>query len=150
VPSLPPHGSDRVDKTGKKKNRTGAGRALSLFWKRMALRAGLGNEGGWGNLCGSGAASLWRGDPKMENYSKHFQKALSHGIDIGMKPPFILCAVSPKGSVLAMRFNEGHDPDPLAEHFENDTSTTPLHIMVVDRDGKAVRAVINRGEISYH
>jgi hypothetical protein len=27
MPSLPPHGSDRVDQTGKKKNKTGAGRA---------------------------------------------------------------------------------------------------------------------------
>jgi hypothetical protein len=37
--------------------------------------------------------------------------------------------------VLAMRFNEGHDPDPLTEPFENDIFT---------------RVVINRGEISYH
>jgi len=59
----------------------------------------------------------------MEEY---FQKALSHCIDIGMKQPCILCAVSPNGSVLAMRFNEGHDPAPL------------------------MRVVISRGEISYH
>ena len=72
----------------------------------------------------------------MEEY---FQKALSHCIDIGMKQPCILCAVSPNGNVLAMRFNEGHDPDPLR-----------LNLMVVDRDGKAMRVVINRGEISYH
>jgi hypothetical protein len=58
----------------------------------------------------------------MEEY---FQKALSHCIDIGMKQPCILCAVSPNGSVLAMRFNEGHDPDPLTEPFENDTFTAP-------------------------
>ena len=74
----------------------------------------------------------------MEEY---FQKALSHCIDIGMKQPCILCA-SPNGSVLAMRFNEGHDPDPLTEPFENDTFTTPLNLMVVDRDGKAMRVVI--------
>ena len=78
----------------------------------------------------------------MEEY---FQKALSHCIDIGMKQPCILCAVSPNGSVLAMRFNEGHDPDPLMEPFENDTFAAPLHIMVVDRDGKAMRVVINSG-----
>jgi len=83
----------------------------------------------------------------MEEY---FQKALSHCIDIGMKQPCILCAVSPNGSVLAMRFNEGHDPDPLTEPFENDTFPAPLNVMVVDRDGKAMRVVINRGEISYH
>ena len=39
----------------------------------------------------------------MEEY---FQKALSHCIDIGMKQPCILCAVSPNGGVLAMRFKE--------------------------------------------
>ena len=43
-----------------------------------------------------------------------------------------------------------HDPDPLMEPFENDTFTAPLDLMVVDRDGKAMRVVINRGEISYH
>jgi hypothetical protein len=52
--------------------------------------------------------------------------------------------------VLAIRFNEGHDPDPLMEPLENDTFTAPLNLMVVDRDGKAMRVVINRGEISYH
>jgi hypothetical protein len=55
-----------------------------------------------------------------------------------------------KSLVLAMRFNEGHDPDPLMEPVENDTFTAPLNLMVVDRDGKAMRVVINRGEISYH
>ena len=83
----------------------------------------------------------------MEEY---FQKALSHCIDIGMKQPCVLCAVSPNGSVLAMRFSEGHDPDPLMEPVENDAFTAPLNLMVVDRDGKAMRVVINRGEISYH
>ena len=83
----------------------------------------------------------------MEEY---FQKALSHCINIGMKQPCILCAVSPNGSVLAMRFNEGHDPDPLTEPLENVTFTAPLNLMAVDRDGKAMRVVINRGEISYH
>ena len=28
--------------------------------------------------------------------------------------------------------------------------TAPLNLMVVDRDGKAMRVVINRDEISYH
>jgi len=36
----------------------------------------------------------------MEEY---FQKAMSYCINIGMKQPCILCAVSPNGSVLAMR-----------------------------------------------
>jgi hypothetical protein len=39
--------------------------------------------------------------------------------------PCLLCARQPNGSVLAMRFNEGHDPDPLTEAFENDTFTAP-------------------------
>ena len=67
-----------------------------------------------------------------------------------MKQPCILCAVSPNGSVLALRFNEGHNPEPIAqEPFENDTFKAPLNLMVVDRDGKAMRVVIDRGEISY-
>ena len=78
----------------------------------------------------------------MEEY---FQKALSHCIDIGMRQPCILCAVSPNGNVLAMRFSEGRDPHPLMEPFENDTFTAPFNLIVVDRDGKAMRVVINRG-----
>ena len=60
----------------------------------------------------------------MEEY---FQKALSHCIHIGMKQPCILCAVSPNGSVLAMRFNEGHDPDPLMEPVKSQPSRRPPH-----------------------
>ena len=66
---------------------------------------------------------------------------MSYCINIGMKQPCILCAVSPNGSVLAMRFNEGHDPDSLTEPFANDTFMAPLNLMVVDRDGKAMRVV---------
>jgi hypothetical protein len=48
------------------------------------------------------------------------------------------------------RCGSTRDPDALTEPFENDTFAAPLNLMVVDRDGKAMRVVINRGEISYH
>jgi hypothetical protein len=38
-----------------------------------------------------------------------------------------------------MRFNEDRTRTPLTEPFENDTFTAPLNLMVVDRDGKAMR-----------
>lgn len=85
----------------------------------------------------------------MEELREHLVEALEHCIDIGMKLPFIVCAVSPNGSVLAIRYNEGRGPDPLAQHFENEAFTTPVNIMVVDRDGKAARAVIEGGNVNY-
>jgi hypothetical protein len=38
----------------------------------------------------------------------------------------------------------------LAQHVEDDAFATPINIMVVDRDGKAARLVIEGGKISYH
>ena len=75
----------------------------------------------------------------MEEY---FQKALSYCIDIGMKQP------CPNGSVLAMRFKEEQDPGLSDGTLRECTFTAPLNLMVVDRDGKAMQVVINRGEIS--
>jgi len=85
----------------------------------------------------------------LEEIREHLAEAMNHCIALGMKPPFILCAVSPNGSVIVMRFNEGRDPDPLAQHFENDTFTMPINIMVVDRSGEAARVEIRAGKVSY-
>ena len=79
-------------------------------------------------------------------FSKGVEPLHRHRNEAALHP---LCR-QPNGSVLAMRLNQGHDPDSLTEPFENDTFTAPLNLMVVDRDGKAMRVVINRGEISYH
>jgi hypothetical protein len=85
----------------------------------------------------------------MEELQEHFVEALSHCIDIGMKLPFIVCAISPNGSVLVTRINEGRGPDTLAQHFENGAFRAPINIMVVDHDGEAARVVLNAGEITY-
>jgi hypothetical protein len=50
-----------------------------------------------------------------------------------MKLPFIVCAVSPNGSVLVTRFNEGYGPDTLAEHVEDCAFKMHINVMVVDR-----------------
>jgi|EndMetStandDraft_4_1072995.scaffolds.fasta_scaffold216687_2 hypothetical protein len=85
----------------------------------------------------------------MEELQEHLAQALSQCINNGMKLPFIVCAISPNGSVLVTRVNEGREPDALAQHFENDTFTPPINIMVVDHNGEAARVVISGRSISY-
>jgi hypothetical protein len=85
----------------------------------------------------------------MEELQEHFVEVLRQCIDNGMKLPFIVCAISPNGSVLVTRINEGLGPDTLAQHFEDQGFKTPVNIMVVDYDGEAARVVITGGEISY-
>jgi hypothetical protein len=85
----------------------------------------------------------------MEELQEHFVEILRQCIDNGMKLPFILCAISPNGSVLVTRINEGRGPDTLAQHFEDPGFKTPVNMVVVDHDGEAARVVIRAGEISY-
>ena len=85
----------------------------------------------------------------MEELQEHFVKALRHCVDNGMKLPFIVCAISPNGSVLVTRVNDGREPDTLAQHLEDDAFKMPVNIVVVDHYGEAVRVVIKGGEISY-
>jgi hypothetical protein len=51
--------------------------------------------------------------------------------------------------MLSMRYNKGREPDTLAQLVEDDVFTTPVNIMVVDRNGEAARVVIEGGKISY-
>jgi hypothetical protein len=85
----------------------------------------------------------------LQELQDHFVEAINRCIENGMKLPFIVCAASPNGSVLAVRFNDGRGPDMLAEHFENHTFTTPLNIMVLDQNGEAARVVIDKEGVSY-
>ncbi|UPK39733.1 hypothetical protein IVB18_22420 [Bradyrhizobium sp. 186] len=85
----------------------------------------------------------------MEELQEHFVEVLRQCIDDGMKLPFILCAMSPNGSVLVTRINEGRGPDTLAQHVEDNAFKTPINVVVVDHDGEAARVVIRPGEISY-
>ena len=84
----------------------------------------------------------------MEGLQEHFVETLRQCIDNGMKLPFIVCAISPNGSVLAARYNEGRGPDTLATHFEDHGFTTPVNIVVVDHEGEAMRYVIQGGDIN--
>jgi hypothetical protein len=88
--------------------------------------------------------------PTMKELEANIVAVLRQCIDNGMKLPFIVCVISPNGSVLVTRANKGREPDVLAHHIENDVFTSPVNIMVVDHHGEAVRIVIERGEISYH
>ena len=60
----------------------------------------------------------------------------------GMQLPLIVCCVSPNGSVLVTRVNEGAEPDVLAEHYEGSTFKEPVNVMVVSQNNKAVRVVV--------
>jgi uncharacterized protein (DUF302 family) len=88
-------------------------------------------------------------ETKMEELQEHILEALRHCIEIGMKLPFVVCAVGTNGSVLVTRINEGREPDTLAQHSEDHGFTTPVNIMVVDQDGEAARVVIKGGGITY-
>jgi hypothetical protein len=68
---------------------------------------------------------------------------LDQSLESGMRPPFILCTISPNGSVLIVRvFGDGTAPDVLAEHYENEMFRLPLTLAVIDQDNKAIRGEI--------
>ncbi len=59
----------------------------------------------------------------------------------GMVMPFIVCAVSPNGSVIVSRVGSG-DLEPLAEHHEARGFSVPMTIVVVDQENKVAKATI--------
>ena len=59
----------------------------------------------------------------------------------GMVMPFIVCAVSPNGSVVVTRVGSG-DAEPLAEHYEAHGFSVPMTIMIVDQENTAAKATI--------
>lgn len=61
--------------------------------------------------------------------------------DDGMVMPFIVCAVSPNGSVVVSRVGSG-DVEPLAEHQEARGFSVPMTIVVVDQENKTAKATI--------
>jgi len=71
-------------------------------------------------------------------------------VEHGMQPPFILCVVSPNGSVMVMRTDGAH-PEILAEHTEGAGFSIPINCMVVDRAGAAAHITIEpSGATSFH
>lgn len=61
--------------------------------------------------------------------------------DDGMVMPFIVCAVSPNGSVVVNRVGSG-DVKPLAEHHEARGFSVPMTIVVIDQENKTAKATI--------
>jgi len=83
----------------------------------------------------------------MVDLLEHLSEALEACVERGMQLPFIMCAISPNGSVLNMRVHGGGiDPDVLAEHYEEEGFRTPMTIAVVDQTGEAVRIGITADE----
>jgi hypothetical protein len=86
----------------------------------------------------------------MEAISEHLAEVLKTCIERGMQLPFVLCAASPNGSVLCVRFNDSAGPDTLAEHFEPEGFRVPVTLMVLDQTGEAVRITINAERVIFH
>jgi hypothetical protein len=59
--------------------------------------------------------------------------------DDGMVMPFIVCAVSPNGSVVVSRVGSG-DEEPLAEHYEARGFSVPMTIVIVDQENTTAKA----------
>ncbi len=57
--------------------------------------------------------------------------------------PFVICAASPNGSVLAIRADGRGNSEILAKHFEPKGVQLPMTIMVLDQQNSAVRVTID-------
>jgi hypothetical protein len=69
----------------------------------------------------------------------------------GMRPPLIMCAISPNGSVIVCRFSENPEPQNLAEHFEGGGFALPMTLVVLDQRNDAVRVTLNaQGKKAWH
>jgi hypothetical protein len=61
----------------------------------------------------------------------------------GMVVPFVACAISPNGSVIALRMDGNSDTQVLAEHTEGGGFRLPMTIVVVDRKNEAAKVTID-------
>jgi len=77
----------------------------------------------------------------VEDISPEIGEILNECLANGMRPPFIICAASPNGSALILRFTE-EEPDVLAEHYEADGFTLPMTIMVLDQNNASARIAL--------
>jgi hypothetical protein len=67
----------------------------------------------------------------------------------GMRLPFIVVAVSPNGSVLAMRVGRGTN-ETLVNHLEGGGPAYPITVLVVDQDNKKVSLTVTAQEKIWH
>ena len=72
------------------------------------------------------------------NVSRMIRDVLNQCLTDGMKPPLILCAMSPNGSVLAVRFLGQGGPDKLAQNFDAGGFRLPMSIVVLDQNNEVV------------
>jgi hypothetical protein len=77
----------------------------------------------------------------QSNLTNFITTFISECRDDGMVMPFIVCAVSPNGSVVVSRVGAG-DAEPLAEHHEPRGFSVPMTIVVVDQENKTAKATI--------
>ena len=61
----------------------------------------------------------------------------------GMVVPFVACAISPNGSVIALRIAGESDAQVLAAHAEGVGFRLPMTIVVVDQKNKAAKITID-------
>jgi hypothetical protein len=66
-----------------------------------------------------------------------------------MQLPFILCAVAPHGSVVAMR-TDRVEPELLVEQFEPEGFRLPITILVLDHAGEVACITIDAERTSFH
>jgi hypothetical protein len=69
----------------------------------------------------------------------------------GMGVPFVACAISPNGSVIALRMEGESDAQVLAAHTEGAGFRLPMTIVVVDRKNESAKITIDTtGKITRH
>jgi hypothetical protein len=81
--------------------------------------------------------------PEMNQFADWFAQIMRQCKQNGMVRPFIICAASPNGSVLAVRADGSGKSDILARHFEPKGLQLPMTIMVLDQQNSAVRVTID-------
>jgi hypothetical protein len=79
----------------------------------------------------------------MDQFADWFAQIMRQCKQNGMVLPFIVCAASPNGSVLAVRADGRGNTDILAKHFEPKGVQLPMTIMVLDQQNSAVRVTID-------
>jgi hypothetical protein len=70
----------------------------------------------------------------------------------GMRLPYILCFISPNGSILAARVSlDQPNPIILAESVGTGGFRLPMTVVVVDQTNQSIRAtIVADGKITYH
>jgi hypothetical protein len=60
----------------------------------------------------------------------------------GMRPPFIVVAISPNGSTCILRTDGHSTSETLVNHIEGNGPSYPITVVVVDQDNKKVSLTV--------